>query len=223
MATTVQTLVLVTGASPGLGKSSLAAGLVVRLQGENHHADLFREEEILSDCAFAPMMEEFRSTGEVPVDALLAAADVYLTSVRALPTGVLVLDALLPYLPSLLAWGYTNDEIAAFFGRLARSFAGFVVIELHLTGDVRSALSRAAEREGADWIDNHLAKAARFRSPRPISTIDDVVAYYDECAIRSRTLLAAAPWRVVFIDTDQGEEPVLASARAAIASAVGIA
>ncbi len=211
------TLVLVTGASPGLGKSSLAAALVAALRTSGLHAELFREEDIRSDHAFAALMREFESTGAVQLDSLLAAAKIYLDSVRTLDLDVLVLDALFPYLPSLLAWGYRDADIAMFFARLTTVFVGFDVVELHLSGEVSNALTRAAQREGGDWLDGHLARATQFRSPRPISTIVDLVAYYEGCAERSRTLLAAAPWRVEFLDAGRGEEAVLASARAASA------
>ena len=210
------TLVLVTGASPGLGKSSLAEALVVTLRTDGRPARLFSEGDIMSERAFSAVMDELRSTGEVRLDSLLAAADAYLTSAQQQSDDVLVLDALFPYLPSLFAWGHTDDAIAAFFDRLATVFGGFDVIELHLVGDVRAALARAAEREGGDWLDRHLAKVARYRPRLPMTTAEEVAAYYDACAARSRTLLACAPWRTVYIDSDRGQEHVLAVARAAM-------
>jgi hypothetical protein len=208
--------VLVTGASPGLGKSSLAEALVVTLRTAGRPARLFREGDITSERDFSAVMNELQSTGEVQLDTLLAAADAFLTSARAGSSDVLVHDALFPYLPSLLAWGYADDDIAAFFVRLATLFDGFDVIELHLVGDVRKGLAGAAEREGGDWLDRHLAKVAQYRPRQQITTNEDVAVYYDAGAARSRTLLAAAPWRTVFIDTDRGREHVLAVARAAI-------
>jgi hypothetical protein len=161
---------------------------------------------------------EFDSTGEARIETLLAAAAACLKSVHDRGTDVFVLDALLPYLPSLLVWGYTDDEVAAFFARLSEFFVGFEVVEVQLVGDPSRALTRAVEREREDWLDGHLAKASGFRAVRPIATRDDLVAYYNDAAARSQALAAGAPWRVEVIDVEQGETSVLVAASAAIAS-----
>jgi thymidylate kinase len=213
-----QVLILVTGSVPGVGKSSLATGLAAAFDADNRRVELFREEDIRSNVAFRQVMYEFDSVGEVQRATLLSAAADYLTSVRERGSDVVVLDALLPYLPSLLAWGYTDDDIAKFFDRLAELFDGFAVLELHLVANPRVALARAAEREGGAWLENHIAKVSRFTSMRRISTLDDVLAFYRDATARSQSLLARSPWPVAQIDATAGQANTLAKAQAARAS-----
>jgi thymidylate kinase len=211
-------LVLVAGPVPGVGKSSLAAALAARLDADDRRVELFREEHIRSDSAFTDVMEEFESSGEVLPDTLIAASASYVKSVRDRGADVVVLDSLFPYLPSLLAWGYADDEIVAFFELLARTFEGFPVVELHLVGTPRRALARAARREGGVWLADHIAKVSQFRVTPRASTWADTVAYYEVAATRSESLLERAPWPVVRIDADNGAATALTDAAAAISA-----
>jgi len=195
-----QVLILVTGSVPGAGKSSLARELAAAFEADNRRVELFREEDIRRDAAFGQVMYEFDAVGEVQLATLLGAAADYLTSVRERGSDVVVLDALLPYLPSLLAWGYTDDDISNFFDRLAELFDGFAVLELHLVANPRVALARAAEREGGAWLNDHIAKVSRFTSMRGAPTLDDVVAFYRGAIARSGRLLARSRWPVAQID-----------------------
>jgi hypothetical protein len=219
--TSVQALILVTGASSGLGKSSLAEALARRLEGAGRRTSHFREEDIRTDPAFRGVMDAFETTGVVGLETLLDAAETYLRDVRRRPVDVVVLDALFPYLPSLLAWGHADDDIARFFDRMAVLFAPFTVIELHLVGDTRAGLARAAEREGAEWLDGHVAKVARYAGAPSISGAAGAGAVLADHAARSRRLLEAAPWRVELVDSDAGRAAAVDHALAVVASALG--
>jgi len=209
-------LILVTGCVPGAGKSSLAASLATALEGGGTRVELFREEHIRSHPAFSLVMSEFDAAGEVRLETLIASAADYLRSARERRTDVFVLDALFPYLPSLLAWGYADDEIADFFTRLAALFDGFVVVELHVVADARNALTRATEREGGDWLKNHTSKVSRFRTAGQVLSSDDVVAYYGDATARSQAVLTRAPWPVERICADDGPASANATAMAVV-------
>lgn len=213
-------LILVTGSVPGAGKSSLAASLAAAIEADGRRVELFREDDIRSHPAFSGVMREFDGAGEVRPGTLVAAAADYVTAARDARAEVFVLDALFPYLPSLLAWGYGDDEIAAFFARLAAVLDGFAVLEVHLVADARTALARAGQREGGDWLENHVGKVSRYRTARQVATLDDVVAYYAAAARRSQALLARAPWPVACICAGGGEAATLAKAQAVIARAL---
>jgi len=216
-----QTLVLVTGASSGLGKSTLARSLSEALAHEGVRVSLFREEDIRREPAFAEVMSVFEATGEVDTRTLLVAAGEYLRAARRQPVDVFVLDALFPYLPSLLAWGHTDAEVAAFFSEIATRFDGFGVIELHLAGDVAAGLQRAAGREGGDWLDDHVARMAARSGAPPIDSVDGAAAYLGALAARSRRLLEAAPWPVEVLDADAPADEILAAALTASSAVSG--
>jgi broad-specificity NMP kinase len=68
-------LVTVWGASPGVGKSTLCAGLSQSLVEAGLAVDHFREEEILTRPQFAAVAEDYRATG-LPGYRCSAAGDV---------------------------------------------------------------------------------------------------------------------------------------------------
>lgn len=74
--------------------------------------DRFREEEILSRPAFRGVASELRDGGRVVPAALLAATASYLACLDAGNVEVAVMDALLPFIPSLLAWGHDAAALA---------------------------------------------------------------------------------------------------------------
>ncbi len=161
-------------------------------------------------------MSEFDAAGEVRLETLVDAAADYLSSARERRADVFVLDALFPYLPSLLAWGYADAEIADFFARLAALFDGFVVVELHIVADARMALARATEREGGDWLTDHTSKVSRYRAVGHVSSSDDVVGYYEDASARSQVVVTRAPWPVERIYADDGPASALATATEAV-------
>ena len=96
-------LVLVSGAVPGLGKSSLSQALASSLESPGLRVELFDEPRILEEPAFTAVIHEWRSHGAVADETLLHGASNYLMSTRRRNVGVHVLDSLFPYLPSLLS------------------------------------------------------------------------------------------------------------------------
>ena len=183
------TLVSVTGAVPGLGKTTLARRLA-----EDLHAALFLEHEIGADPAFAEVMAMYTRENVVALDVLLDGTRRFVDA-RA-GTGTHVVDALLPHLTSLLAWRYDDDAITAFFADLhdLLQCAGARLVQLHLEGDVDAALDRAAAREGDGWLDWMVRKYG-------VADVDDLRRAFADHARRSRTLLARAPWTVLFVDS----------------------
>jgi hypothetical protein len=174
--------VAVLGATPGIGKSTLCAGLAAALP-----VDHFREEEILTRPAYAQVAAEFRARGEVRTSTLLAATAAF---VRSSSAAVVVADALFPYVPSLRAWGHSPASIAAF---LEASASIVRPIVLYLDGDPLVALPRAVAREGPEWLDWYVGKLAAV----PGSGVHDLpsaAAYL--AAERGLTLRLLASWDV---------------------------
>ena len=169
-------LVSVWGAAPGIGKSTLCAGLSRSLAGAGLRVDHFREEEILSRPQFGAVAEEFAATGAVGLETLVAATERFVESVPA-GDDVVVADALVPYVPTLLAMGHGEETIDAFTADLTRVLAPVRLVVVFLDGDAGTALSRAGEREGAQWLDWYIGKLAAYEVSPPVSDLASAVAY----------------------------------------------
>jgi shikimate kinase len=86
-------LITVWGASPGVGKSTLCAGLSRWLVDEGLRVDHFREEEILTRPQFAAVAEEFKATRAVVLGTLLETTAEFVDSVLATGGDVVIADA----------------------------------------------------------------------------------------------------------------------------------
>jgi thymidylate kinase len=159
----VTVLVVAWGASPGIGKSTLCAGLSEWLSDAGLQVDHFQEEEILTRPQYADVASHFLATGEVERDALLSATARFADSVLAAGTDVVIADALMPYVPSLLAMGHSEQAITAFMADLADILAPLRPVMIFLDGDASAALSRAAAREEPGWLEWYIGKLARYQ------------------------------------------------------------
>jgi hypothetical protein len=194
----VTVFVAVLGAAPGVGKSTLCAGLARALADAGCSVDHFREEEILSRPAYAAVAAEFTAAGVVRPETLLTATAQYVTGVTA---DVVVADALFPYLPSLRAWGHTPDGIAGFLDELAHIVRPVV---LYVDGDPATALSRAAAREtDANWLDWYVGKLAAV----PGSGVHDLLTAAAHLrAERDLTLELLARWDIHVLPAAPADE-----------------
>ncbi len=185
--------VAVVGAAPGVGKSTLCEGLTDGLTDLGLSVDCFREEEILSRPAYAAVAAEFRAGGVVRPETLLTATAEYVASVTA---DVVIADALLPYLPSLRAWGHTPDQIAGFLDDLADIVQP---VALYLDGDPLAMLPRAAAREtDPDWLGWYVGKLAAARGSG-VHDLATAAAYLR--AERDLTLRLLARWELHVLPT----------------------
>jgi hypothetical protein len=116
--TIVAVLIAVWGAAPGIGKSAVCAAVAQWLMEAGLKVDHFAEEEILTRPQFAEVAEYFRATGGVEPAILLAAASRFASSVLADDVDVVAADALVPFVPSLLAAGCDDDETEQFVAAL---------------------------------------------------------------------------------------------------------
>jgi hypothetical protein len=203
-------LILINGAAPGLGKSSLAKELVARMELIGWDVELFEEQDILEHADFAAVIQAWRSGGNVDSSTLLAATKAYLSSCWVQGADVHVQDSLLPFLPSLLAWGWSDYDIASFFSELGVSMRDFQVLQVQLEGDAREGLQRASDREGAEWLDWFSEKVRGYADGGArADDLEDVIAYLESAKSRSHGLLTQAPWQVCFADLDQGSDAVV--------------
>lgn len=201
-------MVMITGAVPGLGKSSLCRQLTESLGADGHVVDRFDEDDILTCAAFHEVVARFQAYGRVATNVLVRGAVDYLGEVSARHAEIVVQDMLFPYLPSLLAWGYSDDDIAAFLRDLASALSGADLLEVHLEGDVRQAIERASLREGEGWLEGLVAKVDCYADSGRVTDTASLAAYLDAAQARTRRLLTGAPWPVLTLPVSAGFEAV---------------
>lgn len=146
-----------------MGKSTLCAGLCAQLADEGLRVDHFREEEILTRPPFAAVAEEFQATGAVELDTLLTASAQFVGAILASADDVVVADALVPYVPSLLAWGHSDRVIGTFIADLAEILAPVGPVLVYLDGSAEAGLARAAHRDGPQWLDGYIGSSPATR------------------------------------------------------------
>ncbi len=87
----------------GVGGDGAGVGLSRSLAGAGLRVDHFREGEILTRPEIAAVAEEFGATGAVGLGTLVAATARFVGSVVAHGDDVVIADALVPFVPTLLA------------------------------------------------------------------------------------------------------------------------
>ncbi|WP_406138738.1 hypothetical protein [Streptomyces sp. NBC_01089] len=170
-------LITVWGASPGVGKSTLCAGLSQRLAETGLRVDHFREEDILTRPQFAAVAQEFKTTGTVAPRTLIAATAKFVDEAVASSDDVVIADALMPFVPTLLAMGHNEETIAVFMTDLTEALAPVRPVMLFLDGNAETALSRAATREGEQWLDWYVGKLANYEVSPPVADVSSAVQY----------------------------------------------
>lgn len=186
-------LICVLGSAPGIGKSTLYHGLRSAFERDGLRVDHFLEEDILTAPEFATVAAEFGSTGVVAMATLLAATKAYAARIEGFD--VAIADSQLPYLPSLLAFGHSREEIAGFLSEVAEVVDPVVV---YLDGDPAKALRRAVEREDPAWLDWFVAKLARYEVTPAVHDAASAAAYLE--AEREAILDLLSGWRLVVVD-----------------------
>jgi hypothetical protein len=162
--------------------------------------DHFDEADVLSRPQFARVAADFKNSGTVSPDVLVEATVEYLRSAMAEGVDVVVCDALMPYVPSLLAWGYAEDDIASTVKRLAEQTVDVSVLAVFVDGSPEAALERAAAREGDGWLAWYGAKLARCHLVPPQPSMADLVAYLVYERDVTLRVLNASPWRVAVVE-----------------------
>jgi hypothetical protein len=196
----VARLIAVFGASPGIGKTTLAERLAAegRLHGR---VDYFKEEHVLSRDEFTQVAVQFRECGAVDLDVLLEASRRFVASAAAFD--MVVTDALFPFIPSLLAWGHDEQTICSFLVQLRTILEPLGPVVVYLDGDPAAALPRAATRSGDAWLRNFVAKATTYKTLPAIRDLPDALAYLRrERDVTLRSMACTGYTAVVLADAD---------------------
>lgn len=162
------------GAAPGVGKSTVCASLAASLVSDGLRVEHFREEDLFNRTPFAEFAAEFSADGTIDMTKLVDATVAYLDDVDA---DVVVMDALIPYMPTLLALGYDEPAIDAVIDGLTARIANTTIEFVFLDGDPEAALTRAIAREDDGWIDWYVAKLVRYGLVPPDAGLDGACVY----------------------------------------------
>lgn len=191
-------LIAIDGVAPGVGKSTLAAALADHFARRGVVVDHFREEEILTRPACTTVAEQFHSRGEVDPAALIDATKEYLLSLREAEVDVAVLDAFVPFLQSMLGWGYDDDAIDEFVRELTGAMAGTPKVLVYLDGDPQRALERAIQREEDGWFDWLIDRLKAAREPA-VRDLDSLCEHFDRRRELTLRLLHHHGWQVLTV------------------------
>ncbi|MFJ9626232.1 hypothetical protein ACIRU8_00905 [Streptomyces sp. NPDC101175] len=200
-------LITVWGASPGVGKSTLCAGLSRWLADTGLRVDHFREEEILTRPQFASVAAEFETTGTVAPATLIASTARFVDAVVANGDDVVVADALMPFVPTLLAMGHGEAAIDAFMTQLTEVLARVHPVMVFLDGDAGAALSRAVTREGEQWLDWFIGKLAAHEVTPPVADLASAVTYLRHERAVTLDAVRRKGWGLVMIDRADERPP----------------
>ncbi|MFF8786493.1 hypothetical protein [Streptomyces sp. NPDC015125] len=194
-------LIAVVGNSPGVGKSTLCRSLAAWLRDTGAAVDHFQEADILSRPAFRPVAEEFANgNNSVRPETLIESTRAYLTESRDAGIDVLVTDALLPFIPSLVAWGHDEPSITHVLHELTTAVEPTQVTVVYVHDDPSTALHRALTREGPDWEHWYLTRLAGSPGTRSVHDLASAAAHLRYEAALTLRLLATTPWNVITVD-----------------------
>lgn len=173
-------LIMVSGSSPGAGKSTLAAALARRFACQGAPCRLLSEDDLLRRDGFARFDRELGANDPHAIDALLAAARAL--ALEGAGSGeTRITDALLPGF-FWLCGRYPPERVAAFGDDLATVLSPLRPLIVHLDADIATALGRAGAVRGAGWPERMSGAARRWNlpsypGPAP-RDLDDIVRFF---------------------------------------------
>ncbi|WP_152360880.1 hypothetical protein [Microlunatus speluncae] len=198
--------------SPGVGKSTLSRALVERYATDGFVVDHFAEEQILTRPAFADVAAEFDGgAGSVRPETLVEATRGYLRQAERDGVDLLITDALLPFIPSLWAWGHDEDEITEIVLELARAAQPTEVIIIVLIDDPLTTLLRAAERESPEWLAWYIGKLHAAPGTTHVVDLETAAEHLRQEVELTRRVLRRSGWPVIELDAADRSPADLAS------------
>jgi hypothetical protein len=203
-----QQWIAVVGSSPGVGKSTLCRAVAGWFTSGGALVDHFEEADILSRPSFRAVAEEFAGgRGAVRPRTLVDASRAYAEETRAAGVDVLVTDALIPFVPSLVAWGHDERAIAQVVADLEEAVRPTRVTVVYLRDVPEKALGRAIAREGPQWAQWYVGKLGDSPGTRAVKDVASAADHLRAEMELTLRLLATTRWNVIVVDVaEQGAE-----------------
>lgn len=194
-------LISVIGNSPGVGKSTLCRAVAEWLAGTGASVDHFEEADVLTRPAFRPVAEEFADgNAGVQPETLVDSTGTYVAESLSAGMDYVVTDALLPFIPSLVAWGHDEGALVHVMGELTQALKPVEVTVVFVHDDPATALQRAVDREGEAWKDWYVRKLAGSPGTRSVHDLSSAAAHLRFETDLTRRLLAQTPWHVLTVN-----------------------
>lgn len=212
-------LVMMSGTSPGTGKSTLADALTRRLRAHGAAVDLFGEEQLFIRDEFSEVADGFRTKEFAGPDRFLAAYAATITGIRSAGAWG-IFDWACSGMAADLPWAMRDPDLLVRHCRSVRELATDLdPVLLDTVVDIRTAVERAYAQRGKPFADHYLCAAAEAGHTSG-STIDRIVRWNEEQngALRTVELSAMreAGWPIVTLDSSKPPERVLADAWSAL-------
>ena len=205
-------IILVTGSSPGAGKSTVSRLLFQQLAAHRIPARWLHEDDIVEACErFVPGM-----TMEQPTpDHFLQASTALAESCRA-ERSTWIVDSYLPGFYYLYG-RYADAQIEAFSAELRSILDPLRPLVIYLRSDVETALTRGAQQRGVQWLENISRYLNGWELPhyggalKPLRTIPDVIGFFTRVDRLAVALLAAWPDALILDATHTPVRQLLAA------------
>jgi len=201
----VPTLIMITGAAPGAGKTTLANGLAAEIDGRHLPA-----EELIFERA------EFRAVGDCfrhkvhPGPTLLEDAYGRLVTTIDESRTVVVLDGSFVDLAEDLSWAMESEpELHAHSRRMRKVLSGIRTVTVFVDADVTEGIRRREAQHGREWFST-------YDTPEPGETwersLDRLTSYFTQRLVRIRRAFAAADWPLAPVDGNRTKREALEAA-----------
>lgn len=194
------TVIVAVVGGPGSGKSTLCTALARHYLAAGQLVDHFEEQDILRRPEFSAVASEFANgAGSVDPQTLIDAFGRYVDRSINDDTDLVITDALVPFIPSLLVWGYSETEVERIIAELEKVAVNVTVIVILLAGDPALTLQRAIDREGDGWVDSYIQKLSRWPGTQVVS-LSTAIDHLRREATLSRRLLSRSTWELLELD-----------------------
>lgn len=207
-------LVMLSGVCAGIGKSTLAAGIVCTVEAHAGTADLFGEEQLFTRSEWTRVAAGFRSKDFPTAPQFLEA---YATTIAAAcaSRSWLVLDWSCGAMAGDLPWALADhSRLVDLCGAVRDLASDLDPVVIDLTGDARVATKRAMAERGEPWIRRYtqLASDSGVADGTPLELITAWAR--SQSAQQASDLLAMrkSGWPVIEVDGMHPAADVLATA-----------
>jgi hypothetical protein len=212
-------LVMLSGVSMGIGKSTLAGGLARRLEESGQAADFFGEHHLFTRRDFADVAEAFR-TREFPTPELFLRGYARVFDGFRAAGAWGIFDWYCAGMAADLPWAmHDRDRLTQLCRDVRRLADDLDPVLLDLAGDVRMATERALAERGEKWAKRYALLAADAGHVTG-GIADRIAALVREQfgALREdeQAAMRAAGWPILELDATRSAADVLEQAWTAL-------
>ena len=196
-------LIIVYGASPGTGKSTLSSRLRQALADDGQPVQWLYEDDVLHVDYFAPVMTYMRGEGALEMPDACLAATANLIAACAEGDTIVISDSILPYYDWLFAADYAYPAVSTFSATLYELLRPLHPLVVYLQANVEIALTRAVAQRGAAWLHDNIAFMNTWvaNQSQPISDLASAIAYIRRADERKVQLFSEWPGDVFWLDS----------------------